>query len=117
MFRYFTLDEFTCSCCGKNEIREIFVEVLDIAREFAGIPFKINSGYRCKRHNDLINGAPNSEHIHGLAADISVIDSHTRYVIITALLKAGITRIGVAKTFIHAGLGSDGHPEEVVWVY
>jgi zinc D-Ala-D-Ala carboxypeptidase len=43
--------------------------ILDIIRTFAGVPIVINSGYRCKKLNELVGGTSNSYHLKGLAAD------------------------------------------------
>lgn len=43
--------------------------ILDIIRAFAGEPIIINSGYRCKKLNELVGGKSNSYHLKGLAAD------------------------------------------------
>lgn len=32
----------------------------------------LHAGYRCARHNREVGGAPHSEHLEGLAADVSV---------------------------------------------
>lgn len=45
--------------------------VLDPLRDFIDIPIYINSGYRCRRLNEAVGGSYNSQHIQGLAADIS----------------------------------------------
>lgn len=47
-------------------------QVLEPARKLCGFPFVITSGYRCKRLNKLVGGAPNSYHTMGMAADILV---------------------------------------------
>tara|TARA_R110000787_G_scaffold70091_1_gene155822 strand:- start:15945 stop:16298 length:354 start_codon:yes stop_codon:yes gene_type:complete len=93
-----------------------FLLKLDFARELAGIPFKINSGFRTKKHNQIVGGRFGSSHLKGLAADIGYTGSRERYLILHSLLKAGINRVGVGKTFIHAD--SDiTKDENVVWLY
>jgi uncharacterized protein YcbK (DUF882 family) len=39
-------------------------------------PIKINSGYRCEKHNGSVGGVRGSQHVLGKAADISCA-SHT----------------------------------------
>jgi uncharacterized protein YcbK (DUF882 family) len=93
-----------------------FLEMLDNARHMAGIPFKINSGYRTKEHNREVGGLRNSAHLDGFAADISATTSRERMWIVASLLEAGFNRIGIGKTFIH--VDNDPHkPEEVMWHY
>ena len=93
-----------------------FLLKLDRAREVAQIPFKINSAWRSKEKNQAVGGKPNSSHLKGLAVDISVTDSRSRFIVLKALIEVGFNRIGVAKTFIHVDDSKDKDPE-VVWVY
>lgn len=114
---YFSLSEFDCPSLpdsGKNmDIN--FLHKLDHARDIAGISFKITSGYRTKEHNAEVGGVPNSSHLIGVAADISVSSGADRYVILNALIRAGFKRIGVAKTFIHCD--TDDSKPNSVWTY
>ena len=89
--------------------------VLDEAREFAGIPFVINSAYRSPTHPESIKN-PTSSHIKGLAVDIKATDSTTRFKIVEALISVGFTRIGIADTFIHVDLDFD-KTQDVIWTY
>ena len=114
---YFTLDEFDCPSLpnsGKN-MDSSFLAKLEEARDIAGIPFKITSGYRTKEHNAEVGGVPNSSHLIGVAADIAVSGGADRYIILSALIKAGFKRIGVAKTFIHCD--TDDSKSNSVWTY
>lgn len=93
-----------------------FLHKLDKARELAGMPFIINSAYRSPEHNAKIGGRPNSSHLKGLAVDISVKDSRTRFIILDALIKVGFNRIGIANSFIHVDLDID-KSNKVIWTY
>lgn len=92
-----------------------FLAKLDEAREFAGIPFIINSAYRSPTHPLSISN-PSSSHIKGLAVDISVTDSNTRGLTLDALRAVGFTRIGIASTFIHVDLDYS-KAQNVTWTY
>jgi uncharacterized protein YcbK (DUF882 family) len=92
-----------------------FLHKLDKARSIAGLPFKINSAYRSPEHPLSIKN-PSSSHIKGLAVDISVKDSRTRFIIVDALIKAGFNRIGIADTFIHVDMDLD-KSNKVIWTY
>lgn len=92
-----------------------FLNKLDKARSIAGLPFKINSAYRSPDHPLSIKN-PSSSHIKGLAVDISVTDSRTRFIIVDALIKAGFNRIGIADTFIHVDFDLD-KSNKVIWTY
>ena len=92
-----------------------FLNKLDEAREYAGIPFAINSAYRSPTHPLSIKN-PTSSHIKGLAVDISVKDSNTRFKVLDALIAVGFTRIGIASSFIHVDLDFD-KSQGVIWTY
>jgi len=116
-FKYFSLSEFDCPSLpnsGKNMDVQ-FLSKLEEAREIAGIPFKINSGYRTKERNQEVGGVSNSSHLSGVAADIAVGSGNERYIILNALIRAGFKRLGVAKTFIHCD--TDSSKSNSVWTY
>lgn len=92
-----------------------FLAKLDEAREYANIPFIINSAYRSPEHPLSIKN-PSSSHIKGLAVDISAKDSRTRFLIVDALLAVGFNRIGIADTFIHVDSDID-KSQNVIWTY
>jgi len=93
-----------------------FLAKLDKAREYANIPFIINSAYRSPEHNAKVGGKPGSSHIKGLAVDISAKDSRTRFLILDALFAVGFTRIGIADSFIHVDSDID-KSQNVIWTY
>jgi hypothetical protein len=45
-------------------------DILDPARDLLGRPLLVSSGFRCPALNADTNGAKNSQHIRGLAADV-----------------------------------------------
>lgn len=92
-----------------------FLAKLDEAREFAGIPFIINSAYRSPEHPESIK-RPTSSHIKGLAVDISATNSRQRGLVLDALRAVGFNRIGIANTFIHVDMDYD-KDQDVTWVY
>lgn len=116
----FSYREFRCKHCGANEINTGFVQQLQKAREIAGIPFLIMSGYRCPEYNQkYINQGESIEqsaHTKGLAADIAAVSSSTRWRIIVALFGAGFNRIGIGSTFIHVDVDTE-KPQDVAWTY
>ncbi len=89
--------------------------MLDAARKIAGVPFRINSGYRCEKHNREIGGSPTSSHMKGLAADISATDHALRFRIVYGLLQAGFRRIVIYrdKQFIHVDIDPD-KPQDIM---
>ena len=74
--RNFVVGEFQCKCCGdlpenarSNEVA-LGDNLLDQVRDVFGHEIKVNSGYRCPRHNAKVGGVKNSQHLTGEAADI-----------------------------------------------
>jgi len=114
--KHFKLEEFNCPCCGQCDMDESLLQKLDKARDIAGIPFHVNSGYRCKEHNKSIGGSPNSSHLKGLAADIRTATIKDRYTILKALLFVGFNRIGIGKNFIHVDIDKD-KTQNIIWDY
>ena len=122
--KYFSKSEFDSPDLkgSGDKMSGEFLEMLDKARglatEAAGkdFPFKINSGYRTKAHNKKVGGIENSPHTKGLAADISVKDSRSRWVVLNSLLLVGFTRFGIADTFIHVDLDTD-RKQNIIWTY
>ena len=117
---YFTPDEFDCNC-GNCEVRgdamdEGFLAMLDAAREHAGIPFVINRGVSCEAHNIKVGGSETSSHLTGTAVDIAATTSRQRFLILDGLLSAGISRIGIGETYIHADNDAE-KPQELAWLY
>ncbi|WP_419783450.1 YcbK family protein [Maridesulfovibrio sp.] len=108
-----------CPCCKECKLDPYLLEKLDAARSLAGVPFTINSGYRCAEHNQAVGGKPNSSHQGGYAVDIAADNSPQRAAILRGLIMAGFERIGIADNFIHV----DIDPEKlerfgpVTWVY
>lgn len=88
----------------------------DTAREIAGIPFVINSAYRSPVWDRSKGRSGTGAHTLGRAIDIRCNSDRNRFLIVNALIKAGFTRIGIAKTYIHAD-DSSLHSQQVVWLY
>ena len=115
---YFKLSEFDSKDLkGSGQLMdETFMSMLNEARGVANIPFKIISGYRTYEHNKKVGGVKDSSHCKGLAADISCVDSRSRFIIINALIQVGFNRIGIGKTFIHCDCDVN-KPKMVSWLY
>ena len=67
----FKVSEFACRCGCGNEVKQELINMCQKIRDEAGIPIRVNSGYRCKEYNARVNGVPGSQHILGVAADLS----------------------------------------------
>jgi uncharacterized protein YcbK (DUF882 family) len=75
--QHFKAEEFRC----KDKTEEFLwapklLEVLEAIRNHFDTPVIINSGYRTPSWNSKVNGAPNSYHCKGMAADI-VVKGHS----------------------------------------
>lgn len=120
--KYFNLSEFDSPDHEGSHVNmdTDFLQLLDKAREIAGIPFKITSGYRTKSYNESLQAkgykaSPNSSHIKGVAVDIAIQNGAERWLILNALIQVGIRRFGIAKGFLHADVDPD--KSNAVWTY
>jgi zinc D-Ala-D-Ala carboxypeptidase len=115
----FKADEFKCSHCGDNEIKEELLDKLQALRSRYGKPMRITSGYRCPRHPiEAAKSAP-GPHSSGLACDVGVegADAHK---LLGLALDAGFKGIGVQQKgtgrFLHLDLlNAPNRP--TVWSY
>lgn len=79
--KWFTMKEFECRCgcempaSARENIEALVEAVLDPVREAYGKPVRVNSGYRCPKHNLKVGGAVGSQHMKGEAADIRCADN------------------------------------------
>jgi len=113
---HFSRSEFACKHCGEVHISPRLEEMADIAREVAGVPFIINSGYRCPGHNKAVGGREDSAHVRGYAMDIATPDSFTRFRVLMGAVLADFRRIGIYPTFIHMDCDPE-KPEDVAWFH
>ena len=116
--KYFKIEEFTCDgaiCYDKMNPK--LLKMLDQAREISNTPYKLTSSWRSQEKNDsLKNSSKNSSHLKGRAIDIACADSVTRQKIVSGLIKAGFTRIGISKkgNFIHC---DNDDKTDALWLY
>lgn len=113
---HFQMNEFVCPCCHQCSMDQSFMNRLESARILSRVPFKINSGFRCLKHNtSLENSSPDSSHMIGVAADISALHNEIRYRILFSLLSVDFNRIGIYKNFIHVDFDHGKNPNRI-WV-
>lgn len=117
----FNLEEFACKCgcgqmpdCNSSEFKDL-VSKLQKIRDLCKFPLKINSGFRCKKHNKKVGGSVNSSHLVGLAVDVEIKSDYSRLVFLESAINVGIKRIGVAKSYIHIDV--DKTKDDACWVY
>ena len=118
MLKYFNYSEFDSpDVQGSGQLmNKTLLEMLDEVRDKFDKPIHINSGFRTPAHNESVNGKSDSSHLKGLAVDIACDNSQDRYDLINCLLDVGFSRLGVAKTFIHADIDQD-KTKGVIWTY
>ena len=115
---------------GKDNMDMTFVKKLDNARNIIEkewnknnpdnrIIFRINSGYRTQVYNDTLSGSvTNSSHITGLASDVSLsgyTDEQIK-IILNALVRVGLNRFGMGKTYVHVD-NDKSKTNPTVWNY
>jgi len=113
---HFSEEEFRCHCCGKVRMDMVFLLALEQARRRAGVPFEVNSGFRCSAGNILAGGAKKSAHLRGKAADIAARTSFRRHKILQAAYQVGFQRVGVGSNFVHLDM-DESLPTPRCWVY
>ena len=136
--RNFVVGEFQCKCCGdlpenarSNEVA-LVDNLLDQVRDVFGHEIKVNSGYRCPRHNAKVGGVKNSQHLTGEAADICAETRGYRNItdwkmanqdIVRAILKVGrfdqliLENVGekdLLPTWVHVSFSRKGHRGQVM---
>lgn len=115
-WKNFKREEFDCKHCGKNEMKDDFIDILQCLREDVGFGLVVSSGYRCSTHNQNVSSTgPNGPHTTGRAADFAV-DRARAYALVKAAcnrgLRVGVNQKGSAR-FIHVD-DLDGSP---IWSY
>lgn len=113
---HLSIDEYKCRCCGEVPypitldefpvMYSLLFEAFELIRSEWGGPIRINSGYRCPKHNAEVGGAPYSIHTFGLALDMNC--KNTRGVekmerIIDLVMPE--LRVGIYPTFVHMDVG------------
>lgn len=82
--------------------------ILDIVRAYIGKPIFVNSGYRCKKLNEMVGGVQKSMHTKGLAADIRTREKEDINTMFEFLKKNQekfkIIELIKYPTFIHVGV-------------
>ena len=104
--------------CSMKAVHPVFLKVLDEIRRKAGIPIVLTCVFRSRQY-DLERGrSGKGAHTYGLAADIRCCKPANRWKIIEAARQVGVTRIGVAPTYIHIDIGENtGLAADVFWTY
>ena len=108
----FKQKELFCSCkeCTEPPIENItkLALHLQVLRNLLKHPLKVNSAYRCPAYNKKVGGVATSQHVKGLAADISTTNwtSDKKYYFVKTANQLGFNGIGLYDNFIHIDLRS-----------
>lgn len=98
-----------------------FMEKIESLRDFMGIPFHINSGFRTKAHNDAVDGGKKSAHLIGRAADIAWgnLSLPDKNKMLKKAWDLGFKGFGISQSFIHLDdvTTKDGYYRPSVWDY
>jgi uncharacterized protein YcbK (DUF882 family) len=113
---WFKTKEFDCKCsnddCTEQKISVKLIKKLTEIREEVKSPMRINSAFRCTKHQESIRKsgvstvvAKKSTHELGDAADISVSSLTAAQLVLVA--ERRFKAIGVALNFVHVDLRED----------
>lgn len=111
-----------CTCghqdCNKTSVSQDHLNRIQLVRDYADRPLKVNSGGRCQNHPSEIHRTNPADHQKGYGVDIAVNGGLERGEIVSLGIKAGCNAIGVAKTFIHLGYRPELEKDDIImWVY
>lgn len=90
------------------------VEMLDSAREAAGVPIVITSGWRDAEHNTEVGGVKDSSHEKGLAVDVRAPNDAYGKQVCFGLGQAGFKRAGFYDRHCHVDI-DDSKPSPAKW--
>jgi hypothetical protein len=102
-----THEEFECKCdrktCHYTLVAPSMTTAYERVRFKIDHELKINSGFRCQRHNDQVGGVETSSHTTGHAIDISFKNlNHNKRLELINLCRDNFDYIKIYTNFIHA---------------
>lgn len=117
---HFDSVEFECPCCGINytiDDLEYIVSALEKMRKDIGFPIIITSGRRCPDHNYSVGGVCNSQHLIGVAVDITSNVTPSSLAILA--YHYGFRYIGIGSDFVHLDMRNfgKGYSFSCIWHY
>lgn len=89
----FPVGEIACRGTGKIKVSVDAMNKLQALRVMIGAPMIVNSAYRSPEHNRKVGGARNSQHLLGIAFDVSM-QNHDPETFVAAAKACGFTGIG-----------------------
>ena len=114
--KYFSADEVSCHCCGRNGTKQVLLDFLDDLREAIGQPLFLTCAYRCPSHNAEVGGVPNSQHVLGYAADC-YCDGLTVHQLAEAGRRLNADGIGIYEysQFVHFDVRDGRIGSDIIW--
>ena len=91
------------------------IAMLDVAREAAGVPIVITSGFRSPEHNSTVGGVESSSHTKGLAVDVRSPNDQYGKQVAFGLGQAGFKRAGFYSHHIHVDVDYETKPTPAKW--
>lgn len=85
--------------------------ILQPLRDIIG-KITINSGYRCYRLNEKLNGAKNSQHVKGQAADIHVKDINRA---VELIKKMEFDQLIIYNNFLHVSYNIECNRKQIIY--
>lgn len=99
----FNPHEVSCKHCGELHYDATAMNKLQRLRDLWGRPIVINSGHRCKSHNNNVGGSPTSQHLK-IAFDCRIAkDMQDEFIHLAK--QVGFTGIGIYRSFVHLDSG------------
>lgn len=120
----FTRDEFKCTHCGGNKIKDETIDVCQDIRSEVGFRLDVTSGYRCPDHPaERKKKTVTGTHPEGTATDFGVSHWKAKEVVKALSNHPKVTGIGIKqkgkKRFIHFDTASElpGRPRPHIFGY
>ena len=100
------LSDFESPDTHEVMIKAELVDRLQRMKRFAGVPVRIESGYRTPERNHEVGGEPKSLHMIGQAVDVSCV-GHSLVLLMIAAVVAGFQSVIAyeKKNIVHCALG------------
>lgn len=120
--KHFARGELACRHCGRCEMDEGFMLVLEELRVKWGRPIALTSAYRCPEHNSRVSTTGlDGPHTTGKAVDI-LISGEDAFELVVLALEIGFLGVGVKQKgggrFIHLDIcGGPRFPRPRIWSY
>lgn len=105
----------------EDNLNTLIDSILDPVRERYGSPIRVSSGFRSKALNKAVNGANNSQHLFGEAADLIPYDLDVKALYDLCLDMIEREEISVGQlineynfSWVHVSLPTENHRNEII---